>query len=319
MANAPVLKETDRMNHGFRTNAIAIDSFAAQATVAASTLSSTVLARKLLPIAAKIGVVSIYFTAISALDGSASFNIVLGEAAETGTGTAAKGTYTLTGVPLDTFNNLYTINGVLTTVAQATANSLAQQATADAAAITAATATNGVTAVAVGAVITITANVAGTAGNLVTTVGSSTGGDTVTANQAHLSGGSNGVGSVGPADQTDVSGTPQSLGATVASGYAANGNQLFSVDQAITATAGVGAPLFQPALATVTTGTGGVLRFVPDVPDTIYPAGTVLTLRAKTSVSTSITNLITSFEYVGLIPVKTQPSNNQYFRAGQDF
>ncbi len=209
MANAPVLKETDRLNHGFRTNAIVTDSFAAQATVAASTVSTTVLARKLLPVAAKIGVVAIYFTAITALTGTHAFNIVVGEGAETGT--------------------------------------------------------------------------------------------------------------VGPADQTDISGTPYAVGATVASGYAASGNQLWAVDQAITATAGVGAPLYQPALATVTTATGGVLRFVTDVPDTIYPAGTLLTLRAVVPAASSITNLVVSFEYVSLIPVKTQPSNNQYFRAGQDF
>lgn len=209
MANAPVLKETDRMNHGFRTNALAIDSFAAIASVAASTVSTTILARKLLPVATKIGVVSIYFTAITALTGTHLFNIVVGEGAETGT--------------------------------------------------------------------------------------------------------------VGPADQTDISGTPYAIGASVASGYAAAGNAVFAVDQAITVAAGIGAPLYQPALAAVTVGTGGVLRFVPDVPDTIYPAGTVLTLRAVVPAASSITNFITSFEYVVLIPVKTQPSNNQFFRAGFDF
>ena len=209
MANAPVLKETDRMNHGFRTNAISVESFAAVASVAASTVSTTIQARKLLPVAVKIGVVSIYFTAITALTGTHAFNIVVGEGAETGT--------------------------------------------------------------------------------------------------------------VGPADQTDVSGTPYAIGATVASGYAAAGNQLWAVDQAITATAGVGAPLYQPALATVTVGSGGVLRFVPDVPDTIYPAGTVLTLRAVVPAASAITNFNVSFESVCLIPVKTQPSNGQYFRAGYDF
>jgi hypothetical protein len=209
MANAPVLKETDREVHAFRTTALAVDSFAAQASVAASTVSTTVLARKLLPIAAKIGVVSIYFTAITALTGTHAFNIVVGEGAETGT--------------------------------------------------------------------------------------------------------------VGPADQTDVSGTPYAVGATVASGYAASGNQLWAVDQAITATAGVGAPLYQPALATVTVGTGGVLRFVPDVPDTIYPAGTVLTLRAVVPAASAITNFVVSYESVSLIPVKTQPSNNAWYRPGFDF
>jgi hypothetical protein len=316
--NMPVLKETEREIHAFRTNALAIDSFAAQATVAASTVSSTVLARKLLPIAAKIGVVAVYFTAITALDGSASFNIVVGEGSESGTSSSATGTYTLTGTPTTTDTNTYVINGITTTNAQTTGNTLAVQATSDAAAITAATATNHVTAVAVGAVITLTANTAGPAGNGITTTGSSNGGDTVTANQAALSGGASGVGPVGPADQTDVSGTPYAIGASVASGYAAAGNQVFSVDQALTVGAGVGAPLYQPALAVVTTATGGVLRFVPTVPDTIYPAGTVLTLRAATSSTTSITNFVVSYEYVSLIPVKTQPSNNQYFRAGYD-
>jgi hypothetical protein len=209
MASAPVLKEISRSIHSFRTNAIAIDSFAAQASVAASTVSTTILARKLLPVAAKIGVVSVYFTAITALTGTHLFNIVVGEGAETGT--------------------------------------------------------------------------------------------------------------VGPADQSDVSGTPYAIGATIASGYAATGNQLWAADQAITATAGVGAPAYQPALATVTTATGGVLRYVPDVPDTIYPAGAVLTLRAVVPAASSITNFVVSFEYVALVPVQIQPSNNAYFRAGQDF
>jgi hypothetical protein len=128
------------------------------------------------------------------------------------------------------------------------------------------------------------------------------------------------TGTVGPVDNTDVSGTPWAVGQPIASGYAAAGNGLFKVDQAITATAGVGAPANQPALAAVTTGTGGVLRFITDAPDTIYPAGTVLTLRAVTTASTGeITSLVVSLDVIPVLPVQGQPVNGKYISAGLDY
>jgi len=66
------------------------------------------------------------------------------------------------------------------------------------------------------------------------------------------------TGTVGPADNTDVSGTPWAVGQPIASGYAAAGNGLFKVDQALTASAGVGAPANQPAFAAVVAASSAV-------------------------------------------------------------
>jgi hypothetical protein len=197
-------------------------------TVETAQVSTTIQDMFVLPSRLKIPKINAAFSGISTLDGSISFNLVIGTGAyATGAATFATGTYTLSGVPLDTFNNVYTINGVVTTSAQATANSLSAQATADAAAITADTATNHVTAVAVGAVITLTANSAGAAGNSITTFGSSTGGDTVTANQATLAGG---------ADETgiNVAGNDNSSTSGFCTNPAVDGDALFNIDIPIT-------------------------------------------------------------------------------------
>jgi len=88
--------------------------------------------------------------------------------------------------------------------------------------------------------------------------------------------------------------------------FATAGQALFSADQALTATAGVGVATTtgQPALATPTTGGGGVWRFVPTYYDAVIPAGAVLTLRAVTTASTgSISNLSVR---MAILPVFTR-------------
>jgi hypothetical protein len=103
---------------------------------------------------------------------------------------AAHGTYTITGVPATGSNNVYTINGHVATAPQTTLNSVTVQAAADVVVINAVPAIAAIaTATSSLGVITITANVAGAAGNAITTVGASTGGDVVTADQAVLAGG----------------------------------------------------------------------------------------------------------------------------------
>ncbi len=102
----------------------------------------------------------------------------------------ATGTYTLSGTPTDTFTDTYVIQGETFNSPQATANSLSDQATADAAAITATS--SFVSASAIGAVMTVTAYPDGSSnetGNGYTTTGSSDGGSVVTADQGGLSGG----------------------------------------------------------------------------------------------------------------------------------
>jgi hypothetical protein len=259
--------------------------------IAASQVSTTVQDLYVLPSRLKVPKINVAFTAISSLDGSVSLNIVVGTGAyETAAAVRASGTYTLTGTPLDTFNNVYTINGIVTTVAQATANSLAQQATADAAAITAATATNGVTAVAAGAVITVTANVSGAAGNSITTVGSSTGGDTVTANQATLSGGASATG-------ITVAGNDNSSTSGLCTNLAVAGNALFNIDVPITVANFPGA---------TTAGGSSGLGLIPTFPDAVYACGAILTLRVITTGTGSVTNLTVSAD------TEIQPLTPQY-------
>jgi hypothetical protein len=253
-------------------------------TVETAQASTTVQDLFVLPSRLKIPKINAAFTAISALDGSLSFNIVVGTGAyATGAATTATGTYTLTGVPLTTKNNVYTINGFVTTNAQLTANSLSDQATSDAAAITADTASNGVTAAAVGAVITITANSAGAYGNSITTVGSSTaGGDVVTANQATLSGGANesGITTAGN-DNSSISG--------FCTNPAVNGNALFNIDIPITVANFPGA---------TTSGGSAGLGLIPTFPDAVYPCGSVLTLRVVSATGATLTNFTVSLDTI---------------------
>jgi hypothetical protein len=104
---------------------------------------------------------------------------------------AAFGTYTLTGVPTSGQTNTYTIGGNAIVTNQGTGNTQAEQATADAAAINIyeGILLAQVNATAAGNLITIRAVNPGTAGNSITTTGTSSGGDTVTANQGTLHGG----------------------------------------------------------------------------------------------------------------------------------
>lgn len=99
----------------------------------------------------------------------------------------ASGTFLVSGTPTTTHNNVYVIGGVTFTCPQTTGNTPAAQATADAAIINA-----GFPASALASTITVMALERGAAGNTTTTTASSTGGDTVVANQATMSGGSNG-------------------------------------------------------------------------------------------------------------------------------
>jgi hypothetical protein len=118
-------------------------------------------------------------------------NIIAG-----GSAPAATGTYTITGAPTTGQNNGYTIGGTLVNSAQLTANTITQQAAADVVAINANTTVNKlVVASSAAGVVTITALAPGTLGNGITTTGTGNAGDTLTANQGSLAGGS-GVASV---------------------------------------------------------------------------------------------------------------------------
>lgn len=275
------------------------------ATIGASSVGTTVQSSFVAPCRLKLSAIAVSVSTVSTINGSVSFNIVVGSGAYESGSTAATGSYTLTGAPTTTFNNVYTINGVVTTNAQLTANTLAQQATSDAAAITAATATNGVTAVAVGANINLTANTAGVAGNFITTVGSSTGGDTVTANQAVLSGGSNGTLTVGTV-QNDNSTLPYynhastaepvqvaGGGSGIVTDLALPGQALFAQDVSINA-------INTPGI--LTTGGSAVFGDIPTAEgqqvlaasDAVFPRGAIITLRVFTPIGGSITGLTVS-------------------------
>jgi hypothetical protein len=102
----------------------------------------------------------------------------------------ATGSFLLSGAPATGQNNTYVINGTSIVAPQTTGNTLNQQATADALVI--AGVFPSLLAHAVASTVVIQAPTRGVAGNAVTTTASSSGGDTVVANQATLSGGSNG-------------------------------------------------------------------------------------------------------------------------------
>ena len=136
---------------------------------------------------------------------------------------AARGSYTITGVPTTGDTNTYTIGGNAIVTNQSTGNTQAQQATNDAAAINAyeGILVPQVTAVATGNLITITAVNPGPGGNSITTTGTSSGGDTVTANQAMLSGGS--LGTTQADGSYTITGTPNSAARNQ---YVINGNDV---------------------------------------------------------------------------------------------
>jgi hypothetical protein len=296
------------------------------ASVGASAVGTTVQAIFVTPSRIKLSAIAIGSTAVSTINGSISFNIVVGPGAYESGATAATGSYTLTGVPLDTFDNVYTINGVVTTAPQATANTLAQQATADALAITADTATNGVTAVAVGANINLTANTVGVAGNFITTVGSSTGGDTVTANQTVLSGGSNGALTVGTVQNDNrtlpliqqasdaIAGQFVGGGAGITTDFAIAGQALFTTDVSINA-------INTPNITTA--GGSAVFGDVPTLlgqqvlaaSDAVFERGQIITLRVFTPIGGSITNLVVSA--VAEVRNLNEPSTPSELQPGQ--
>jgi hypothetical protein len=275
-------------------------------TIGASVVGTTVQAYFVTPSRIKLSAIAIACSAVSTINGSVSFNIVVGSGAYESGATAAVGSYTLTGVPTTGDNNVYTINGDVVTVAQTTGNTLAVQATADAAAITAATALTGVTAAAAGANINLTANTAGVASNFITTFGSSTGGDTVTANQVQLSGGSNGgltVGTVQNDNRTlpyyNQAATSNQIqiaggGSGITTNFALPGEALFATDVSINA-------INTPGIL-VATGGSAVFGDVPTAlgqqvlaaSDAVFERGQILTLRVFTPSGGSITNLIVS-------------------------
>ena len=277
-----------------------------KAEIGASVIGTTVQAYFVTPCRLKLSSIAIACSAISTINGSIGFNIVVGSGAYESGATAAKGIATLTGVPLDTENNVYVINGITTTSAQATANTLAQQATADAAAITADTATNGVTAAAIGAVITYTANTVGPGGNFIATTSSTTGGDTVTSGQELMSGGSNGALLVGVVENDNRTlpyynkasdATPVQIaggGSGITTDFALPGQALFANDVSINA-------VNTPGIL-VATGGSAVFGDIPtdlgqDVlaaSDAVFQRGQILTLRIFTPIGGSITNLLVS-------------------------
>jgi hypothetical protein len=274
-------------------------------TVGASVVGTTVQAYFVTPSRIKLSAIAIACSAVSTISGAVSFNIVVGSGVYESGATSAVGSFTLTGAPTTGQSNNYHINGDLVTVAQTT-GTLAAQATADAAAITAATALTGVTAVAVGANINLTANTAGVAGNFITTSGSSTGGDTVTANQVQLSGGSNGTLTVGTVqndnrtlpyyNQAATSSQVQIAGggSGITTNFAVAGETLFATDVSINA-------INTPGIL-VATGGSAVFGDVPTAlgqqvlaaSDAVFERGQILTLRVFTPSGGSITNLIVS-------------------------
>jgi hypothetical protein len=136
-----------------------------------------------------------------AVDGDALFNInvpitVANFPNAHTTAVAATGYFTLSGIPTTTFSNIYGFGSLGTvTVSQTTGNTLAVQAAADAAAITAAAI--GITATSSGPQVILTATTAGSQGNFISTSASTTGGDSIFTGQLLLSGGINTGGSSG--------------------------------------------------------------------------------------------------------------------------
>jgi hypothetical protein len=297
---------TDAGYSSYTLGTLGVTSLFNVPTIGASAVSTTVQAYFVTPSRIKLSAIAIACSAVSTISGAVSFNIVVGSGAYESGATTAVGSYTLTGVPTTGETNTYTINGDVVTNAQLTTNSLAAQATSDAAAITAATALTGVTAAAVGANINLTANTSGVGGNFITTTGSSNGGDTVTANQLQLSGGSNGALTTGTVqndnrtlpyyNQAATSNQVQIAGggSGITTNFALAGNALFATDVSINA-------VNTPGIL-VATGGSAVFGDVPTLlgqqvlaaSDAVFERGQILTLRVVTPAGGSITNLIVS-------------------------
>jgi hypothetical protein len=247
--------------------------------IAASQTAATVQDLFVLPSRLKIPKINVAFTAISSLAGDCSFNIVVGLGAYETTGAAATATVTLSGAPLTTATNTYTINGVVIVAPQLTANSLTQQAAADVLLINAQSGRTGVFATSAVAVITLVA-APGLAGNAITlTAVGSAGGDVATASAAALSGGTATAGIVTPGNDKSSS-----------SGFCTNpavaGNALFNIDVPINLTTFPG--------ATLAGGGSAGLGLVPTFWDAVFACGSILTLRLITPAGGSITNFTTS-------------------------
>lgn len=287
----------------YSVGALAVTPLFNVATVGASVVPGTVQAYFVTPCRMKISAIAVSASAVSTIAGTIAFNIVVGTGAyETVAPVAATGQYILSGTPTTGDTDIYTIGGVVIDSAQTTGNTLAVQATADAAAITAGSAL--VSATAAGAVVYITALTPGLAGNNITTVGSSTGGVNVVANQVYLTGGDDAGGiavvandnatlpyynHASTAEPVQIAGG----GSGITTNFAVAGEALFAYDVAID-------PENTPAILT----TGGTAVF-GDVPtllgtqtlaasDAVFERGQVLTLRFLTPAGASVTNFVVS-------------------------
>lgn len=271
--------------------------------IGAGVVNTTVQDYFVTPSRLKIAAIAIYGSAFSAIDGSLKFNIVVGPGAyETLAPVAASGIFTLTGVPTTGDTNNYLINNVLVAVAQTTGNTLAAQATADAAAITALTGTTLVTAVESGNEVVVTANTAGAEGNFIATSASTTGGVTIRPNQTFLVGGSDASGVVPVANDnqqmyaynqaSSANGVQNQLvggGSGITTNFAVPGQALFASDVLIN-------PLNTPLI--LTTGGSAVFGDIPTAEglqtlvasDAVFQRGQLLTLRVTTPGGGSITN-----------------------------
>lgn len=312
---SPVKQHWTSTPNDYGFDALQWAQFSPVASVESAVASTVVQGRLLLPFAAKIAIVAVSLDDVESLDGSHMFNIVAGVGAyETGE-VAATATVTVGATPTDADTNTYTIAGHAVVSNQATANSTAQQATADAAAINAdSTANLIVSANAIGSVVHITAKEPGPGGNAITLAVASSGGDTLTPSGAALAGGASASGIETAPTDNRLSGPAGGVQSANAGGlgiptvFGDTGDALFGTDQQFTVSSGVGvaATTGQPALPAPTT-TGGIWRFRPDTYDAVWPAGTLLTLRAITPTGGSMTNLVVA---LGLTPDRVVQSIN---------
>lgn len=250
---------------------------------AASQTAATVQDLFVTPSRLKIPKINVAFTAISSLAGDCFFNIVVGTGAYETTGTAASATVTLTGSPLTTKNNVYTINGIVISAPQLTANSLTQQAAADVLLINAQSGATKVFATSAAGVITLVAQ-PGVAGNAITlTAVGDAGGDTATASGATLTGGTATTALVVP-------GNDNSSSYGFNSNTAPNGAALFNIDVPITLANFPG--------ATLAGGGSSGLGLIPTFYDAVFACGSILTLRVVTPAGGSITNLTISADAI---------------------
>jgi hypothetical protein len=282
-------------------------SFDAQASIAASQATSTVVSQLPLTVSCKIMAATVTYSA--SVSGGALFNIVVGGGTYEGTTTAgvvSRGTFTITGAPLTGQNNTYTMNGIAIACPQTTGNSVTQQAVADIAVLNAAafsstanawvgtTTPEGYAFSNAAGVITYTALGYGPAYNITPTVNAGAGGDAVAV--VASTGGvlPNPVPTVAQSDQFWLSG---------AHNFAAAGNSVYPFDQGI-----------QP-------GYPYVAQYFP-VPtpqfDVLYQQGQVLTLRMYTPTSATLTNFKVALLLKTLDVIETHPSNLNNFAPVRD-